>query len=291
MKAKANRLKILAQAAVFLLLAATAQAQSAGVIATLDGTAEIGRNGNWAPAVIGATIEVGDTIRTGRPGRVRISFRDDSVVNVGDDSQLVIDESVFNPDRGEVRSVLELLNGKVRAIVSEHYQEPSASYEIRTVTAVSGVRGTDFIVVHEPSTKVTKVVGVSGLVDVNSSSDRNRNGVVVGPQEISEVESGRYPSPPRRLDQTTFRQYLDGLEFIGFGIPESLLFDNPIAKGDYIPPADRAETQTGVETGGGEIPVGSGAIGAQPPWEHPDVSDSVGQPPGTVEGGEIGIEF
>jgi hypothetical protein len=266
-------------------------AQSAGVIATLDGTVEIGRAGAWAPAVIGSTVEVGDTIRTGKPGRVRLSFRDDSVVNVGDDSQLVIDESVFDPDAGEARSVLDLLNGKVRAIVSEHYKEPSASYEIRTVTAVSGVRGTDFIMVHDPATQRTQVVGVSGLVDVNGSVARDRFGVVVGAQEITEVESGGYPSPPRRLDQTTFRQYLDGLEFIGFGIPESLLFDNPIARGDYIPPADRVEGQLAVEAGGGEIPVGSGAAGAIPPWEQPDVSDSIGQPPGAVEGGEVGIEF
>lgn len=273
------------------LVAATAQAQSAGVIATLDGTVEIGRAGAWMPAAIGAAVEVGDSIRTGTPGRVRISFRDDSVVNIGDGSQLTIDDSVFDPDAGEARSVLDLLNGKVRAIVSEHYKEPRATYEIRTVTAVSGVRGTDFIMVHDPATKRTQVVGVSGFVDVNGSIARDRFGVVVGPQEITEVESGGYPSPPRRLDQTTFRQYLDGLEFIGFGIPESLLFDHPILVGDYIPPADRVETQAGVETGVVDIPAGSGAVGAIPPYEFPDVSDSIGQPPGAVEGGEVGIEF
>ena len=170
---------VLLQAAL-LLFAAGAQAQDAGVIATLDGTAEIGRDGTWSPAIIGTPVRVGDMIRTGKPGRVRITFRDDSVVNVGDDSQLTINEQIYNPSAGEVRSVLDLLNGKVRAIVSEHYKEPRAVYEIRTTTAVSGVRGTDFVMVHDAGLQTTTVVGVSGLVDVNGTVDLNRNGVVVG---------------------------------------------------------------------------------------------------------------
>lgn len=296
MNAKSNRRVIftvaLRAALLVTVIASATYAQSAGVVATLDGTVEIGRGGSWAPAVIGSTVEVGDTIRTGKPGRVRIAFRDDSVVNVGDDSQLAIDENIFNPDGGEVRSVLELLSGKVRAIVSEHYREPRATYEIRTVTAVSGVRGTDFIMAHDPDSRMTRVVGVSGLVDVNGSVDRNRNGVVVGAQEITEIEEGGFPTPPRRIDETLFRQYLDGLEFIGFGIPESLLFENPIAGGGHIPPADRVDSQAIGDVAAGEIPIGKAAAGpAEPPWEMPDVSQSVGQPPGVVEGGEVGIEF
>ena len=120
MKVRHNRSTWFAACTLVLLLAAhatAARAQEAGVIATLDGTAEIGRQGTWSPAVIGAVIQVGDSIRTGRPGRVRITFRDDSVVNLGDNSQLTVDEQVFRPADKQVRSVLELLNGKMRAKV------------------------------------------------------------------------------------------------------------------------------------------------------------------------------
>jgi hypothetical protein len=150
------------------------------------------------------------------------------------------------------------------------------------------VRGTDFIMVHDAGSQVTKVVGVSGLVDVNGSIDRERNGVVVGTREITEIEPGGHPTPPRKLDQTIFRQFLDGLEFIGFGIPESLLFENPVLAGDYVPPADRAESHPEI---GAESDLPGGSSAGIPPWEKPDVSDSVGQPPGAVADGEIGIEF
>jgi hypothetical protein len=275
-----------------VVLLAAAQAQPAGVVATMEGTVEIGRAGVWAPAVVGSNVEVGDVIRTGTPGRVRISLRDESVVNLGDASEMAVDEHVYDASAGEARSVLELLNGKVRAIVSEHYKEPKAAFEIKTVTAVSGVRGTDFVVVHDRDTALTQVVGVSGLVDVNGSIDPEGHGVVVGPQEITEVVRGRYPTPPRRLDETTFRQYLDGLEFIGFGAPESLLFDNPIFDGEFVPPADRLEGRAGVEPpGGAELPAG-GIGAAEPPWEQPDVSDLIDQPPAAAGGGgEVGIEF
>jgi hypothetical protein len=278
--------------AVVALLATAAMAQSAGTVATLDGTVEIGRGGTWTAAAIGAPVEVGDNIRTGKPGRVRIALIDDSVINIGDDSQIVIDQQVYDPAGGEVRSVLELTRGKLRSIVSDRYSAPNAAFEVETRTAVSGVRGTDFIMLYDPELDSSQVVGVSGLVDVNGAIDLTRNGVVVGAQEMTEIPRGGYPTPPRRLDEKTFRQYLEGLEFIGFGLPESLALDYPLFDGAYVPPADRVDERTGGGTAGGGVPRGGG-IG-DPPWEKPpNVSDKVDQPPGSVGpgAGEVGIEF
>jgi len=87
--------------------------------------------GTWTTANIGLPVEVGDTLRTGRPGRLRVVFADESVTVLGDDSQLVIDDHVFAPDRGVFRSVLRMISGRVRTLASDYYQRPVPSIRSR----------------------------------------------------------------------------------------------------------------------------------------------------------------
>src|SRR5262245_772776 len=60
-----------------LFCTGVAHAQEVGTIAAMEGTAELGRGGAWAPAHIGAAIQQGDELRTSRPGRLRVVFQDD----------------------------------------------------------------------------------------------------------------------------------------------------------------------------------------------------------------------
>jgi hypothetical protein len=135
---------------------------------------------------------------------------------------------------------MKLLRGKVRALVSEYYQQPGAAYEIETDTAVAGVRGTEFVVEYDPEIFHTAVVGVSGTVEVHSVLDRARHGVYVTAGERTEVRRGQFPSPAPRLDEETFRQYLEGLAFIGFGRPESLTAQHAVATGVEVAAPEQA---------------------------------------------------
>src|SRR5207249_3133141 len=112
-----------------------------------------------------------DEIRTGAPGRLRVVFRDESVLNIGNDSHLAIKEQAFDPNRGDVHSLVRLLKGKMRALVSSYYQQSGATYEIVTVTAVAGVRGTEFVITYDPVADVTEVAGVTGMAEVHSILD------------------------------------------------------------------------------------------------------------------------
>ena len=109
----------------------------AGTVAAVEGTAEIGRGGTWQAAAAGSSVQVGDELKTGNPGRMRVVFRDDTVLNLADDTQVTVDQQVFAPDQGLFRSSMQLLRGKVRALVGEYYSRPAATYEINTATAVA----------------------------------------------------------------------------------------------------------------------------------------------------------
>ena len=282
-------------------LPALARAEQIGSVVTMEGKVEIGRAGNWGAAQIGDPIELRDELRTGHPGKARIAFRDDSVINVADDSHLVIDEQVFNPAAGTFDTVMRLLSGKVRTLVSEYYAEPRAKFEVQTATSVSGVRGTEFVAVYDPDRKITQIVGVVDTVAVRSVLIPPGDVVYVTTQQITTVARGQYPTPPRHLEDSEFRQYLEGVEFIGGGQPESVLVNHPLVGGTQVPAPDRAGavTASGPPGSGGSAPISivaspTGGVPGDNRYETPDVGTLVAQPPATVEmptTGDVGVPF
>jgi hypothetical protein len=289
-------------AALFGAVPVRAWADAIGAIVTSEGKVEIGRGGTWGEARIGDPIELRDELRTGNPGRARLSFRDDSVLNVGDDSHLIIDEQVFDPSAGTWSTALRMLSGKVRTLVSEYYQEPRAKFEVQTPTSVSGVRGTEFVIAFDPDRQVTEVVGVSNTVAVRSVLIPPGDIVYVTTQQITTVAKGQYPTPPRKLDDAVFRQYLEGVEFIGGGQPESMLVNHPLVGGTLVPPPDRAESVTASLPPGSQSAAPPISIIASPTsvvpgdnrYETPDVGTLVQQPPAVVEmptTGDVGVPF
>jgi hypothetical protein len=241
-------------AALFLAFAATvAEADDVGRIVSMEGTVEIGRAGAFARVENGASVQAGDTVRTGNPGRARILFPDESVLNVGDDSTILIDESVFDPNKGAASTMMHLLGGKVRALVSEYYSGSRASYQIETTTAVSGVRGTEFVMAYDPKTKLSTVLGLGGSVAVHSPMDRKKRGVLVHANEITEIAKGRFPTPPRQIrsDDEEYRSLMDGLDLPGGGLPETLLMEDPAFGGKQIPNPDSSDGNVGVNPADG----------------------------------------
>lgn len=286
--------------AALLLCVRAAWAQGIGTIASLEGSVEIGRAGVWTAATIGGSIELGDAIRTGSPGRVRLVFQDGSVLTVADATEFVIDDYEFDPNQGLFRSAIRLLQGKLRALVSDYFQAPGANYEIDTPNASVGVRGTTFVVTYDATTDVTEVVGVRGRVRVHSRRDRVAHGVVVGAHELTIVAQGLFPTPPRRIDEALFQQYLESLEFINEGSESLLLTHDPLLAGATVPREERAPaapTGSGAPTLTASRRTSTGIAPLAPPKMPEDTqpktpTDIVKQPiPLTTGPGGLGVNF
>lgn len=261
-----------------LVLACAASAEEIGTVAGTSGSAEIGRAGEWSAASVGTPVFQGDELRTAAGGQMRVVFQDDSVLNLGSDSRVVIDEQVFDPTKSPARSVMQLLQGRVRALVSEYYREGGAAYEIETATAVAGVRGTEFVVSFDPRAALTEVVGVQGRVEVHSVLDRASRGVFVTAGELTSVRQGEFPTQPPRLGEDAFKQVLDGLDFIGTGRAGGLTAEHPILGGVEVPEPDRAP---------------AASLDAQQGGGTRDASSLIGQPPDVIEAlrGDLRIRF
>jgi len=261
-----------------LLLALPAMAQEVGTVAEMEGTADIGRGGAWTAAAIGAPIEQGDQLRTGKPGRLKVVFQDDSVLSVSEQSLVVVNEQVFDPANSKARSYFDLIHGKLNSIVSDYYGRPGSDYKVKTATAVAGVRGTEFSVSYDPDDEITEVLGFNGKVEVHSLLDPSGPGVIITANEATTVEKGKLPTTPRRYNDTFFRQQIEGFSFIGGGRFESAAASHPLVSGSTVPRPDRAPAV---------LPntVASGGV-------H-DASTLIGQPPNVVKAmtGQLGISF
>jgi len=265
-------------AVVFLIAAIPAIAQEIGSVVSVTGQAEIGRSGMWTPAAVGAAIQENDELRTGQPGRIRVVFRDDSVITLGDGSNLTIDRHVFDADQGKAETLLGLLQGKINSVVSDYHH--NTGFEVKTRNATAGVRGTEFIVTYDADRDLTEVVGISGSVSVHGAFDPAASAVLVTAQELSAVTGEGKPTNAERLDEKSFKQYLQDIDFIS----ASLSRGHQLGEGSNVPQPDRAPLAAG--SGAAENPDIGLTLG-------PDASGILGQSPAAVKSstGNLGIDL
>jgi hypothetical protein len=219
------------------------------------------------------------------------------------------------------------VRGKVRALVSEYYTDPTASYEVETATAVSGVRGTDFIVVYDEDDELTQVVDLTGRVAVRGAAAPEGSGVELTPRTMTSVARDGRPTEPRAVSAAELSGFLEGVEMIGGGEAESMALDSPLIDEGALPDEDSVEGAAGAEPGTArgaapgaepgtepgtepatEAEAGEGAAGEEPlatdvfespnteqpymPGEGTSPADVVEQPPDVIESiGEIDVEF
>lgn len=274
---------LLALFIAFGLLLRVAVAQEPGRIAVVEGNVERGRASAWLRVEFGAELVAGDELRTDDSGRVQIVLPDGTVLNVGRSTDLLFHE-IGSPGGPATRTLLHLARGSLRPVVAA--QSAGRTFEVETPTAIAAVRGTEFVIVYNPVVEVSEVVGVTDTVYVSSVLARVRGEALVTARELTTVSRGHAPTAPKRIPDELFRQYIEGLQFIGEGAPESQTNGLPLLSGAAVPPADRADAAArpnhlDVTTPGDFLapPEGSSAGEAgQPP-------KSVGSP------GGVGIQF
>ena len=198
-----------------LLLAGAARADApAGSVAGLEGTAEVLRPGAaWAPLGVGDPVNVGDQLRTLADGKLKVVFRDDSVLTVGPASTLAITEQTVG---AAPVSSFSLLVGSLRALVTERYAKPGARFEVETPTAIAGVRGTGFIAQYDAGGDETTIVGLYDTTLVRARDDTAAGHEVrVGPGEATTVRRGSYPIRPSVLPEDVLRGFTAGTTMSG----------------------------------------------------------------------------
>ena len=183
-------------------------ADAAGQVASLEGSADVTRGGATQPIKAGDPIYVGDKLKAGAGGKLRLLLNDESVLTLAASTELVVSEQVLGTDTS--KSTLGLLGGTLRAIVTERYSTPGSKFEVETPTAIAGVRGTGFVITYDTATGTTTV---TGLFDTTWVRGRNGKGeVTVGPNRYTEVRRGGVPRAPITVDGSRLQRLIDATD-------------------------------------------------------------------------------
>jgi len=133
-----------------------------------------------------------DVIQTQDESRARALFQDDSMLTVGENSRVEIDEYIYSPEKNVRRAIVKLMQGQVRALVSKVFKANGSKFEVHTPSAVAAARGTYFTVWIENGQSGIINIGEKGRVDFTSGGIT----VAVDPGYFSIAHEGQVPSVP-----------------------------------------------------------------------------------------------
>jgi hypothetical protein len=193
----------------FLLAGAQAHA-ACGKVEVSKGDVKIqsGQTKKVESAPIGAKICSGDTIIAGKDSRAKLKMEDGNELNISPDSKIVLENYQFNAADNKKKVLLNILQGKVRAATQKEnmYNDKATdgqanTFQVKTKSAVAGVRGTDFMTGFDPKTNKSEVVTFRGKVEFGQPGPGGQilNPVQVGAGQKTEAVAGQPPAPPKTV--------------------------------------------------------------------------------------------
>lgn len=126
-----------------LISTATISNAAVGTVTEQTGPTEIKRNKEVVPSAISSAVEMDDTITTAN-AVAGITFQDNTQVHITEQSKLVIDTFVYDPNKNTGKLAIKIALGTVKYTSGQIAKHNPQQVEVETPTATIGVRGTDF---------------------------------------------------------------------------------------------------------------------------------------------------
>ena len=176
---------------------AQAPAVDIGSISELRGNAQVVRDKPY-----GAEIDFGilsyDKVETAN-GRMGITFIDETQIRLTENSKVLIDEFVFDPNPDKSKMALTFAKGTARFVTGKLNKISKKNIKIRTNSAVVGIRGTDFTITVDELGR--SLVILLPNLDGTSSGEitvETASGVVILNKPYQATTTSTYNSPPTK---------------------------------------------------------------------------------------------
>ncbi|MBF0216750.1 MAG: FecR domain-containing protein [Candidatus Omnitrophica bacterium] len=159
-------------------------------------------DGDYFPAAIGETVSVGESLRTKSSSKAVVTFNDNSVVHVGESSQIKVNDYRLKDNGERLMSAIGLDRGNMRAVVSKTLD--SAPFDVITPNAAGTVKGSDIFVSFQQS--ATNVLVSEGTFHMlNPEFPTSRINVEEGMTTM--VPYNAPPATPRAYQQEEFDKF------------------------------------------------------------------------------------
>jgi hypothetical protein len=306
------------------ILPAAAQAAVVGRLTEVQGRVELLKGGKLpaTPVQLGAQLESGDVLRSKSLSKAQITLIDNSVITLSPQSRLAIDEFTFDAAQGKRQAVIEIFSGLAHVLVNKLFTVQEPDFVVKTHTAVTGVRGTDFgIRLQANSTTILNFSGVTQVANIFpevGGLDRkihhvafsfgppgSHNSVILNNMQGTSVAWGLPPTLPFTItgeDRTMFMNQLGGpalnrqkgqdpgtasgsgpISQSNFSGPDAG-FGSPLASTNSTLTATALVTPAGVSTGAGDLQVTLLNTVTVPPTVPASASPSGGSTPAPAPG-------
>jgi hypothetical protein len=132
---------------VAVRLSWAAEADSAdhvGRVNKVQNEAEVVSASGAMVVTIGTQVRMKDELRTGANARLQVTFRDNTVLTLGEQARVMIDRYVYDPERAIGETVLKAAAGAFRFAAGRMDSLKDKNILVSTPVAQIGVRGTEF---------------------------------------------------------------------------------------------------------------------------------------------------
>lgn len=137
--------------AVFFLfgLSNAQAADQIGFVKSVSGDAFVITEGKSAKAKIGSPVYEGSVLKTAGGSSMGITFKDETVMSFGPNTELVVDQYLFNPAQGKLKLNAKLAKGSLNYVSGMIAKIQPEVVSVNTPVGTIGVRGTQFVVAVE----------------------------------------------------------------------------------------------------------------------------------------------
>lgn len=147
----------------FFLIFTTLLFANIGTVTLVEGDAFVLRDSNSKKLNLGDTILNQDIIETKMNSKAKITFVDDTVITIGKESSLNIEDYYFSSSEpSKVKTQLSITKGTFHAITGQIGKVNPSKFKLKTKNATIGIRGTEFF------GDETKVLCTKGAISVES---------------------------------------------------------------------------------------------------------------------------
>lgn len=200
---------------IIILLGAVfsyADNEPVGFVSELTGNVMVMKMGKppYVSVNINMQINVGDDFKTSSNSKVKLSFNDGSMMKIMENSHLIINEHLYTKD--SKRSLFSAMLGKIKYIVSKIGSRDS--HEIKTQTAVIGLKGTEVWISTYKAGDVfeTKVAFHEGYGVVRNVLQDAKEAIVVREKKETTVSGDKPPTPPTSIPEETKKEFTEPFE-------------------------------------------------------------------------------
>jgi hypothetical protein len=119
--------------------------QPIGSVKTVAGASYLVSAGAKSAAKVGDYVYKNDVMETGKDGAIGVIFKDDTQVSIGGNTELTLDDFVYQPQQEQYAFSSKLAKGTLFMATGAIAKLKPEAVQVTTPTGTLGVRGTRFV--------------------------------------------------------------------------------------------------------------------------------------------------